>query len=234
MERVAFILPALNEEAAIESTLAGLLAAPPRDAVRGQIIVVDNGSTDATAGRARACGATVIAEPRRGYGRACLAGLAALDQGTTIVVFLDADGSDDPADLPQLLQPLARDEADLVLGSRVLGERERGALTPQQRFGNWLATTLIRILYGVRYTDLGPFRAIRRSALARLNMRDTDFGWTVEMQINAARQGLRVREIPVRYRRRRHGKSKISGTLRGTLAAGCKILWTIARYARAR
>ncbi len=228
-EGIAIILPALDEEQAIAGTLQGLSG-------RGlaQILVVDNGSTDRTAAAARDAGAQVVSEPRRGYGGACLAGIAALEPQIHTVVFMDADGSDDPADLERLLAPLERGEADMVLGSRVLGERERGALTPQQRFGNWLATALLRWLYGARYTDLGPLRAIRRDALEALQMRDTDYGWTVEMQIKAARHGLRVVEIPVAYRRRREGKSKISGTLRGTLAAGWKILWTIARYARER
>lgn len=224
-ERFALIIPALNEEAAIGPTLDAL-----RGALLAQLIVVDNGSTDRTAELARSHGAQVVSEPRRGYGSACLAGMAALSPEITVVAFMDGDGSDDPADLPRLLEPIERGEADMVLGSRVLGEREAGALTPQQRFGNALATFLLRIFHRARYTDLGPFRAIRRDALDRLGMRDLNFGWTIEMQIKAARHGLRVREIPVAYRRRRAGQSKISGTLRGTFSAGAKIIWTIFRY----
>ncbi|MBI1737937.1 MAG: glycosyltransferase [Acidobacteria bacterium] len=224
-ERFALIIPALNEEAAIGPTLDAL-----KGAALAQLIVVDNGSTDCTAEVARAHGAEVVAEPHRGYGSACLAGMAALRAEITVVAFMDADGSDDPADLPRLLDPIARGEAEMVLGSRVLGTREAGALTPQQRLGNALATVLLRLLHGARYTDLGPFRAIRRDALERLRMCDTNFGWTIEMQIKAARHDLRVKEIPVSYRRRRAGQSKISGTLRGTFSAGMKIIWTILRY----
>lgn len=224
-ERVALIIPALDEEQAIGTTLDGLAGQ-----VLAQIIVVDNGSSDRTGEVARARGAQVVAEPRRGYGQACLAGIAALERGTGIVVFMDADGSDDPAELGRLVAPIAHGQADFVMGSRVLGEREAESLAPQQRFGNQLASLLLRALYGARCTDLGPFRAIRRDALARLSMRDTNFGWTTEMQIKARQQGLRVLEIPVRHRRRRGGKSKISGSLRGSLLAGAKIIWTILRY----
>lgn len=225
VERIGVIIPALNEEEAIGHTLAALNAVP-----LAQIVVADNGSVDRTAEVARACGATVVTERQRGYGRACLAGLAALRPEIDTVVFMDADGSDDPHDLPKLLEPLRRGDADLVMGSRVLGERESGALTPQQRFGNALATFLLRLLFGIRATDLGPFRAIRRESLKQLGMRDPDFGWTIEMQIRAHRAGLRVVEVPVRYRRRRFGRSKISGTISGTIRAGAKILWTILKY----
>jgi glycosyltransferase involved in cell wall biosynthesis len=224
-ERVALLIPALDEEQAIGNTLADV-----RGTGLEQVIVVDNGSTDRTADVAREHGAQVVVEPKRGYGQACLAGMGVLRPEITVVVFMDADGSDDPADLRRLVEPIARGEADLVLGSRTLGERERGALTPQQRFGNALATTLLRVLLGARCTDLGPFRAIRREALERIAMTETGFGWTIEMQIKAHRARLRVMEIPVRYRKRRGGKSKISGTLRGIFAAGMKILWTIVRY----
>jgi glycosyltransferase involved in cell wall biosynthesis len=228
-ERFALIIPALNEEAAIGPTLDALRGAP-----LAQLIVVDNGSTDRTAEVARAHGAEVVAEPRRGYGSACLSGMAALRPEITVVAFMDGDGSDDPADLPRLLDPIVRGEAEMVLGSRVLGTREAGALTPQQRFGNALATGLLRLCHGARYTDLGPFRAIRRDALERLHMCDTNYGWTIEMQIKAARHKLRVKEIPAAYRRRRAGQSKISGTLRGTFSAGTKIIWTIVRYSLRR
>jgi glycosyltransferase involved in cell wall biosynthesis len=221
---VALILPARNEEEALGATLAettGLGLA--------QVIVVDNGSRDCTAEVARACGAQVVAEPEGGYGQACLAGIAALHPAIEIVAFMDADGSDNPSDLPKLVAPIARGEADLVIGSRELGVREPGSLAPAQRWGNRLATTLVRLLFGARYTDLGPFRAIRRSALERLGMRDRNYGWTIEMQIRAHQYGLRVLELPARHRRRRAGQSKISGTLRGSLRAGGKILWTIFR-----
>lgn len=224
--RVGVVIPALNEERSLPLVLAGL----PREWIH-EIVVVDNGSTDATADVARAGGARVVHEPRRGYGSACLAGIAALDD-PAIIVFLDADHSDDPADLPRVLAPILQGRADLVIGSRVLGKRERGALLPQAMFGNWLATRLIFWIWGQRYTDLGPFRAIRAGALHELQMRDRDFGWTVEMQVKAARAGLRAVEVPVHYRRR-VGRSKITGTLLGTLRASHKILFTIFREALA-
>lgn len=221
---ISVIIPAFNEERAIGQVLDEI---PPSVA---QIIVVNNGSTDSTAAIARARGATVVDEPIRGYGRACLSGMAALDY-PDIVVFLDGDYSDFPREMPSLYEPIAAGRADLVIGSRVLGQRERGALLPQARVGNWLATRLIRWLFGVSFTDLGPFRAIDYGSLQRLNMRDCDFGWTVEMQVKAARLGLRCAEVPVRYRKR-IGTSKISGTISGSLRAGHKILWTIFRYLR--
>jgi glycosyltransferase involved in cell wall biosynthesis len=219
------VIPALNEEPVIGSTLESLSGCGAM-----QIIVVDNGSTDRTAQVARGYGALVIHEPRRGYGQACLSGIAALDKRVEVVVFLDADGSDDPADLPKLLEPIARARADLVIGSRLLGEREPGALTPHQQWGNRLATSLLRRVHGARYTDLGPFRAIRKEALASLEMCDPDFGWTIEMQIKAHKRGLRILEVPVHYRRRRQGESKISGTVAGTVRAGSKILWSVFKY----
>lgn len=220
---VALIIPALNEEPA----LGKVLDAVPRE-LFARVIVADNGSTDRTAAIAREHGAEVVSEPRRGYGRACLAGLATLDETTEIVVFMDADGSDLPEEARELLWPIAAGEADLVIGSRALGRAEPGSLRRAQRWGNRLVVALIAVLYGHRYTDLGPFRAIRRASLEKLAMRDTDFGWTVEMQVKALRHGLRVREIPVSYRRR-SGRSKISGTVAGTLRAGTKILWTLFR-----
>ncbi len=210
-----------------------MLAAVPRAgdgfAVRA-VVVADNGSTDRTAAVAAAGGATVVREPRRGYGRACLAALVRLaDDPPDVVVFLDADHSDDPADLPALLAPILGGTADLVIGSRVLGERDPGALAPVQVLGNRLATFLLRLLFGARFSDLGPFRAIRWEALQRLALRDPDYGWTVEMQARAARAGMRWAEVPVRYRRRRAGSSKVTGTLRGVAGASWKILATIAR-----
>ena len=223
---IAVVIPAYNEEEAIGQVLRDI------PAIAQQIIVVDNGSSDRTAEVARRLGARVVGEPRRGYGQACLAGMAHLDS-PDIVVFLDGDYSDFPADMAALVRPIVAGRADMVIGSRVLGEREPGALLPQARFGNGLATFLIRLLFGVTFTDLGPFRAVRYDALMRLEMRDRTFGWTTEMQVKAARLGLRTAEVPVRYRRR-IGTSKITGTLGGALRAGYKILWTIFRYARWR
>jgi glycosyltransferase involved in cell wall biosynthesis len=225
--RISVLIPALNERDSLPLVLGDL----PRDLV-SDVVVVDNGSTDGTAEVALALGARVVREPRRGYGRACLTGIAALDD-PDIVCFLDADYSDRPEELPAVVAPLLAGEADLVVGSRATGDREAGALLPQARFGNLLAVTLIRRLCGVRFTDLGPFRAIRADALRRLDMRDEDFGFTVEMQVKAARAGLRCVEVPVSYRRR-IGVSKITGTVRGTILAGRKILMTIAMYHRWR
>ena len=223
---IAVVIPACDEEEAIGKVLQDI------PDIAQQIIVVDNGSADRTAEVARCLGACVVGEPRRGYGRACLTGMAHLD-GPDIVVFLDGDYSDYPEDMLAIVRPIIADGADMVIGSRVLGQREKGALLPQARFGNWLATFLIRLLFGVTFTDLGPFRALRYDALMRLEMRDRNFGWTAEMQVKAARLDLRAVEVPVRYRRR-IGSSKITGTLSGTLRAGYKILWTIFRYTRWR
>jgi glycosyltransferase involved in cell wall biosynthesis len=221
--RVAAVIPALNEEPSIGAVVAGL----PRSLVH-RVVVCDNGSTDRTAEVARAAGAEVVAEPRRGYGAACLRALAVLRADPPdIVLFVDADQSDDLGDTAALLAPIVEGRAALAIGSRALGGAEPGALTPVQRFGNWLATRLLRLLYGVAATDLGPFRAIRWDALESLEMRDRDFGWTVEMQVKAARRGVTAVDVPVRYRRR-VGRSKISGTVRGSILAGAKILGTIA------
>jgi len=224
------VIPAHDEE----GSLPHVLGAVPRPPVR-RIVVCDNASTDRTAAVARAGGAEVVAEPRAGYGSACLRALAHLRASgpPEIVVFLDADYSDHPEELPALVAPILAGDADLVIGSRVLGEREPGALLPQARAGNLVACLLIHLLYGHRYTDLGPFRAARWAALERLGMSDPDFGWTAEMQVKALRHHLRVVEVPVGYRRR-IGVSKITGTLRGTLLAGYKILSTVLRYSRPR
>jgi glycosyltransferase involved in cell wall biosynthesis len=221
---VAVIIPVLNEAQALPHVLAAI------PSWVSCIIVADNASTDGSGYIARRHGAHVVRVPRRGYGNACLAAMAALPPPVDIVVFLDGDASDDASEMPQIVGPIARAEADFVLGSRVLGESERGALTPQQVLGNWLACTLIRWFWGYRFTDLGPFRAIRHDALRRLNMTDPDYGWTVEMQVRAAQCGLACREVPVRYRRRM-GTSKVSGTIRGVIGAGAKILYIIFREA---
>jgi hypothetical protein len=221
--RVALLMPALDEQQALARVLDEL----PRG-LYARVLVVDNGSRDGTAAAARAAGAEVVSEPRRGYGQACLTGVAALGGDADIIVFMDADGSDLPAEAERLLDPIRRGEADLVIGSRALGEVEPGAMTWPQRWGNRVSVTLIGLLFGHRYTDLGPFRAIRRENLEKLAMRDTNFGWTAEMQVKAVKRGLRVREVPVSYRRR-IGRSKISGTVSGVLRAGTKIIWTILR-----
>jgi glycosyltransferase involved in cell wall biosynthesis len=224
---VDVIIPVLNERRSIGLVLDDI----PRNGVR-EIVVVDNGSTDGTASVAREHGATVIVERRRGYGSACLAGIAELRRRPhppDVVVFLDGDYSDHPTELVDLVQPIAAGECDFVVGSRVLGRRDPGALLPQARWGNRLASWMIRGLYGLPVSDLGPFRAIRWGRLLRLGMIDTDFGWTAEMQVKAARAGLSYREVPVSYRRR-VGVSKITGTLSGTLGAGWKIIFTILKH----
>ncbi|MDZ7265924.1 MAG: glycosyltransferase family 2 protein [candidate division KSB1 bacterium] len=224
--KVAVVIPACNEERAIGKVVAAI----PRPPVSA-IIVVNNNSSDHTAEVARAAGAQVVEEPRAGYGAACLTGVNAAEQlGADLIVFLDGDYSDYPEEIPELIAPILAAQADMVIGSRILGQREPGSLTPQQRFGGWLACRLMKLFFGAQYTDLGPFRAITLPALRRLNMQDRNYGWTVEMQIKAARAGLRVQEIPVRYRRR-IGVSKVSGTVKGVFMAGCKILWTIFKYA---
>lgn len=220
------VSPVYNEADSLPRVLADI----PRPPVR-RMVVADNNSTDGSAEVAREHGAVVVPAPVQGYGSACLAGLDHLRQNDPpeIVVFLDADYSDHPEELPRVVEPILAGEADLVIGSRILGEREPGALLPQARAGNLVACTLIRLLYGHRYTDLGPFRAITWDALERLEMNDPNFGWTAEMQVKALRRGLRVVEVPVSYRKR-VGVSKITGTVQGTVRAGYKILWTVLRY----
>ncbi len=228
MNNYALIIPALDEAGSIAQVIAGLPAGR-----FPQVIVVDNGSRDRTAEVAREAGARVVVESRRGYGRACMAGIAALSPGFDAVAFMDADLSDEPGDLERLLNCYEEGAWDLVIGSRVLGSPEPGSLTLLQRFGNALTTWLICRIWGVRFTDLGPMRVLSRSALDRLHLSDPDFGWNVEMQAKAARLKLRTIELAVAYRRRRAGKSKISGTVRGSIAAGAKILLTVYRCWRA-
>ena len=231
------LIPALNEQATVGDVVRALVQ---RSQTKGpalrHIIVIDNGSTDSTTVVAKAAGAVVLAESERGYGAACLRGLAFLGKQEVppdCVVFLDADGSDDVADLPQLIDEIYGG-ADLVVGSRTLGVAEPGSLQPAQRAGNAVATGLIRAVYGQHYTDLGPFRAIRYPALRALGMTDKGYGWTVEMQVKAVRRGLRIQEVPVHYRRRQGGESKISATVKGTVQAGAKILYTILRHSTQR
>lgn len=221
--RIGVVIPALNEEGAIGRVISAI-----PDWV-DCIVVADNGSRDGTGDVAREAGARVAQEDEKGYGAACLAGLLALPS-SDIVVFLDGDYSDHPEDMGQLVEPILLGGADLVIGSRVLGGAERGSLTPQQVFGNWLATRLILLIWGTNFTDLGPFRAIRWDALRELEMEDRNFGWTVEMQVKAAKAGLKCVEVPVRYRKR-IGVSKVSGTLSGTVKAGTKILSVIGWHA---
>ncbi len=224
---VKVIIPAFNEENSIGQVIREI----PKDIIT-EIVVVNNASDDNTENIARAAGATVLREPIPGYGRACLKGIDYLCNSASlpdIVVFIDGDYSDYPEEIPALIRPLVEEQADLVIGSRALGKRERGAMTPQQLFGNWLAVRLLKILYGARFTDLGPFRAIRMTTLMELNMQDKTYGWTVEMQLKAAKKGFRCMEVPVRYRKR-IGYSKISGTVKGTLMAGYKIITTIFKY----
>jgi glycosyltransferase involved in cell wall biosynthesis len=222
--KIAAVIPALNEEGSI----GRVVAAVPRDVV-AEVIVVNNGSTDGTAAAALAAGARVVTELERGYGAACKAGLNAAGD-VDILVYLDGDASDQPEELAEILGPVIRDEADLVIGSRLSGRREPGAMPLHAVFGNWLTARLVQLLYGVRITDLGSFRAIRRPALLALDMRERTYGWPVEMIIKSAKRGYRVREVPVTHRRR-IGKSKVAGTLRGSLTAAVRILVTTFRHA---
>lgn len=226
---IQVIIPAFNEQDSIGKVI--------RDIPEGlvdRVIVTSNGSTDATEARAAEAGAVVLREDRKGYGYACLKGMAYIarqaeahpETRPEVVVFLDGDYSDYPEQMPELVRPILEEGYHLVIGSRALGDKEQGAMQPQQIFGNWLATTLIRWLYQVRFTDLGPFRAVRYDKLLEIDMQDKTFGWTVEMQVKAAKMGLSCTEVPVKYRRR-IGVSKVTGTLYGTVMAGYKILWTI-------
>jgi glycosyltransferase involved in cell wall biosynthesis len=226
---VNVIIPAYNEERSIAKVISAIPAGLVDD-----VIVVNNNSRDATAAVAEAAGATVLKEPQPGYGQACLRGIAYASAKTgaerpDVLVFLDGDFSDFPEQMPRLLQPILEDQADLVIGSRALGNREPGAMLPQQIFGNWLATSLLRLLYKADFTDLGPFRAIRTDKLHEIGMQDRTYGWTVEMQLKAVKHGLRYCEVPVDYRKR-IGFSKVSGTLKGSVMAGYKIISTIFRY----
>jgi glycosyltransferase involved in cell wall biosynthesis len=227
--RVSAVIPALNEEESIGAVIRSIPAP-----LVSEILVVDNGSTDQTAARALEAGARVVREPMRGYGRACMAGVEAASPLAEVVVFLDGDGSDCPEAMGRLLAPIAAGTHDFVIGSRVRGEREPGSMNVAQLFAGRLAGACLRLLYGVRYTDMCPFRAIRRDALVRLGMRDETYGWNLEMQMKAARRGLRILELPVPHRRRRGGQSKVSGRLVGTARAGFRILWTLARVALER
>jgi glycosyltransferase involved in cell wall biosynthesis len=223
---ISVIIPALNEE----EPIAGVVAAIPRS-LAGEIIVVDNGSTDATAVRAEAAGARVVSEPKRGYGAACWAGVQALSPECTIVVFLDGDGSDCAEFMDRLVAPIQAGTHDFVIGSRTRGKREPGSMNATQLFAGWFAGLLMRLRYGVRYTDMGPFRAIRRSALETLDMRERTFGWNLEMQMMAAHKRLRILELPVDHRCRTGGESKVTGNLRATARATVKIASTFLRIA---
>ncbi len=227
MQRITVIIPAYNEEKSIGLVINDI----PKNLVH-EIIVVNNNSTDQTAAKAQEAGATVLHQPLQGYGNACLKGLAFVQESEKkpdIVVFLDADYSDHPEEMEKLLTPIFEGKAQMVIGSRALGKREKNSMMPQQIFGNLLATKLLYLFYGVKYTDLGPFRAITYTALTQINMQDKTYGWTVEMQLKAAKLKIPATEIAVSYRRR-IGTSKISGTVKGTVLAGYKIITTIFKY----
>ncbi|MDP9187591.1 MAG: glycosyltransferase family 2 protein [Verrucomicrobiota bacterium] len=227
MSDVSVIIPALNEE----EPIAGVVHECSATNIPSEIIVVDNGSYDRTADRAREAGAKVVSEPQHGYGRACFAGIRALAPECDIVVFVDGDGSDCPEFMNQLVEPIAAGNFDFVIGSRTRGQREPGSMNLQQIFAGRVAGWLMSILYGVRYTDMCPFRAIQRDALTQLSMKEETYGWNLEMQMKAARAGLRILEVPVNHRCRSGGVSKVSGTLHGTFVAGARIVTTFARIA---
>lgn len=229
MPFVSVIIPALNEEEPIGDVVRAVWAT----GIPREVIVVDNESTDRTAECAQAAGARVVRAPR-GYGRACASGAASVLDECDILVFLDGDGSDCAELMPRLVDPIVSGEQDFVIGSRTRGEREPGSMNAQQVFAGYLAGWLIRPLYGVKYTDMCPFRAIRRDAFARLEMKEMTYGWNLEMQMRAARLGLRILEVPVNHRCRTGGESKVSGTLRGTFIAGSRIIATFLRVATER
>ena len=231
--RISVVIPALNEEAAIAGVVAEVLAAMPGAPVR-ECIVVDNGSTDSTAEQARSAGAVVISQPQRGYGRACATGAAQADPQSDVLVFLDGDGSDVPAEIAMIAGPLLDGRYDFAIGSRIRGQREPGSLLASQVFAGRLAGLAMRLLYGVRYTDMGPMRAITRSALARLQMTEMTYGWNLEMQMKAARAGLRILELPTTCRCRRGGVSKVAGSFTGSMKAAYRILFVLARIALTR
>jgi glycosyltransferase involved in cell wall biosynthesis len=226
MPRISVVIPALNEEQVVGRAVAAI----PRSVVH-EVIVVDNGSTDRTSDEARRAGAKVLMEPARGYGNACLAGTQAVSSDCDIIVLMDADLSDDPSQIPLLIAPIVEEEYDLVLGSRLLGAREKGSLTGAQILGSRLVSLMIRALYGVRYTDMGPFRAIKRAALQSLNMHQRTYGWSIEMQVKAAARRLRIREVPVNWRNRAAGESKVAGTLKGSVRAATRIIYTVLQVA---
>lgn len=225
MIRIAVIIPALNEAGNIRQLVEAILSALPVE-----VIVVDNGSTDETASEARSAGARVISEPRRGYGYACACGVSAA-QDAEVLAFIDGDYSFLPSELPLVLAPILEGRADLVLGSREKGQMEKGAMPLHQRFGNWLAARLMGLLYGLELTDISPYRAVKRSTLSSLGMREMTYGWPVEMVAKAARNGARITEVPVSYQSRRSGRSKVGGTIKGSLMAGWFIIGTTLRYA---
>lgn len=224
---LSVVIPALNEEEPIAAVVRDCLAT----GLAREVIVVDNASTDRTTERARAAGAKVVLEPVPGYGRACAAGVRSISPDCEVVVFLDGDGSDCPELMDRLVQPIVEGKQDFVIGSRTRGKREPGSMNFQQVFAGRVAGLLLRLLYGIRYTDMCPFRAIRREALDRLGMKEETYGWNLEMQMRAARAGLRILEVPVNHRCRAGGESKVSGTLRGTFVAGTRIVTTLARIA---
>ncbi len=227
---ISVIIPALNEEEPIAAVVRTCLTT----GLPGEVIVVDNGSSDRTAERAHTAGAKVVSEPAPGYGRACATGIRALSSECDLVVFLDGDGSDCPEFMPQLVEPIRRGAQDFVIGSRTRGKREPGSMNFQQVFAGRVAGWLLRLLYGVRYSDMCPFRAIRRSELDKLRMKELTYGWNLEMQMRAARERLRIQEVPVNHRCRTGGESKVSGTLRGTFVAGIRIIATLFRVAMER
>jgi glycosyltransferase involved in cell wall biosynthesis len=227
MSNVSVVIPALNEEEPIAGVVRECLATK----IPNEVIVVDNGSDDRTADRAREAGARVISEPQHGYGRACAAGVRAVSPSLEIILFLDGDGADCPEFISKLIDPIAAGKYDFVIGSRTRGHRQPGSMNFQQQFAGRIAGWLMESLYGVRYTDMCPFRAIRRDALEKLAMKEETYGWNLEMQMKAARSGLRILEVPVNHRCRTGGVSKVSGTLRGTFAAGARIIATFLRVA---